>query len=134
LVLGHHWGTASPAQRDEYLKLFRGYVLAGISRRLGAAKGIEKVDVTGSQRATDDDWMVATQITLGTGAPPSHVEWRVRRTGDGYRIVDVVAEGVSLVLTKRNEFGAIVANSGFDGLLRQLREWRDHPGGRGSEA
>src|SRR5262245_40007128 len=46
LVLGRNWGTASPGQREEYLKLFRGYVLAGISRRLGAAKGIVQVAVT----------------------------------------------------------------------------------------
>ena len=39
LVLGRHWALATPAQRDEYLKLFRGYVLAGVSRRLGAARG-----------------------------------------------------------------------------------------------
>ena len=134
LVLGRHWALATPAQRDEYLKLFRGYVLAGVSRRLGAGQGIVKVDVTGSQPATNDDRMVATRITLGNGTPPSQVEWRVRRAGDGYRIVDVVAEGVSLVLTKRNEFGTIVANSGVDGLLRQLREWRDQPGSRGPEA
>ena len=65
LVLGRHWALATQAQRDEYLKLFRGYVLAGVSRRLGAAQGIVKVDVTGSQPATNDDRMVATRITLG---------------------------------------------------------------------
>ena len=133
-MLGRYWRTASSEQRHEYLELFRGYVLAGLSRRMGGAKRIEKVDVTGSQPARGQDSMVATLITLGNGAPPSRVEWRVRRTGDGYRIVDVVAEGVSLVLTNRNEFGAIVAKSGLDGLLRQLREWRDHPGGRAPEA
>ena len=134
LVLGRNWRAASPEQREEYLKLFRGYVLAGLSRRMGAAEGIEKVDVTGSQPARGQDSMVATRITLGNGQPPSQVDWRVRHTSDGYRIVDVVAEGVSLVLTKRNEFGAIVAKSGLDGLLLQLREWRDHQGGRVPEA
>ena len=127
LVLGRYWRTASAEQRQEYLKLFRGYVLAGLSRRLGGTRGIEKVEVTGSRPARGQDSMVATLITLGNGASPSRLEWRVRRVGDGYRIVDVVAEGVSLVLTNRNEFGAIVAKSGLDGLLQQLREWSKRP-------
>ena len=45
----------------------------------------------------------------------------------GYRIIDVVAEGVSLAVTTRNEFGAIVSQRGMDGLLAQLRERRALP-------
>ena len=127
LVLGRYWRAAGAEQRRDYLALFRGYVVAGLTRRLGGANGIEKVEVTGSQPARGRDSMVATLITLGNGAPPSRVEWRVRSTGAGYRIVDVVAEGVSLVVTNRNEFGAIVAKSGLDGLLHQLREWSGQP-------
>ena len=127
LVLGRHWRTATTAQRQDYLTLFRGYVLAGVTRRLGGANGIDKIEVTGSQPASGRDSMVATLITLGNGAEPSRVEWRVRRMGGGYRIVDVVAEGVSLVVTNRNEFDAIVARSGLDGLLGQMREWSKQP-------
>ena len=127
LVLGRYWRTASAEQRKDYLELFRGYVLAGITRRLGGSNGVEKVEVTGSRPGRGQDSMVATLVTLGNGAAPSPIEWRVRRTGDGYRIIDVAVEGVSLVVTNRNEFGAIVAKSGLDGLLQQLREWRDQP-------
>ena len=126
-MLGRYWRTASAEQRQDYLELFRGYVLAGITRRLGGSNGVEKVEVTGSRPGRGQDSMVATLVTLGNGAAPSPIEWRVRRTGDGYRIIDVTVEGVSLVVTNRNEFGAIVAKSGLDGLLQQLREWRDQP-------
>ena len=127
LVLGRYWRTASAEQRKDYLELFRGYVLAGITRRLGGSNGVEKVEVTGSRPGRGQDSMVATLVTLGNGAAPSPIEWRVRRTGDGYRIIDAAVEGVSLVVTNRNEFGAIVAKSGLDGLLQQLREWREQP-------
>ena len=87
LVLGRYWRTASAEQRKDYLELFRGYVLAGITRRLGGSNGVEKVEVTGSRPGRGQDSMVATLVTLGNGAAPSPIEWRVRRTGDGYRIV-----------------------------------------------
>jgi phospholipid transport system substrate-binding protein len=127
LVLGRYWRAAGDEQRQDYLALFRGYVLAGITRRLGGAKGIEKVEVTDSQPASGRDSMVATMITLGNGAAPSRVEWRVRQKGASYRIVDVVVEGVSLVVTNRDQFAAIVAESGMDGLLRELRDWSTRP-------
>ena len=43
LVLGRYWRTASAEQRKDYLELFRGYVLAGIS---GGSAG-----PTGSRRS-----------------------------------------------------------------------------------
>ena len=49
------------------------------------------------------------------------VDPRVAGPGDGQpRIVDVAVEGVSMMLTFRSEFDAIVARSGIDGLLQEL--------------
>lgn len=123
LVLGRHWRSASGTQRSRYLELFRGYVLAGLVRRLGGAQGVDRVEVTGSRRARGGDSMVATLLSLGNGSKPASVEWRVRETDAGLRVIDVVAEGISLVVTNRNEFSAIIGQCGMDGLLRQLEEW-----------
>jgi phospholipid transport system substrate-binding protein len=122
LSLGRHWREASEAQRRAFVDLYRGYLLDGIASRLGASEGIEKVAVLRSEKARGDS-MVSTEIGLGPGQPPMQVDLRVRPVGDGYRIVDVVAEGVSLVVTNRSTFGAIVARGGIDGLLAELKRW-----------
>src|SRR3954451_16347198 len=127
LVLGRQWRSMDEAQRREYQGMFRDYVLAGLVRRLGGVEGIERVDVTGSRLAQGEDSMVGTRIKLGRGAQPANVEWRVRQAGDSYKIIDVVVEGVSLVVSNRNQFGSIVNQRGVDGLLDQLREWRALP-------
>ena len=41
LVLGQQWRRLGEAQRQEYLGLFRDYVLAGLVRRLGGTKGVD---------------------------------------------------------------------------------------------
>ena len=127
LVLGQQWRRLGEAQRQEYLGLFRDYVLAGLVRRLGVTAGVERVEVTGSRLVGSEDSMVSTRITLGNEGSPANVEWRVREGDAGYRIIDVVAEGVSLAVTTRNEFGTIVSQGGIDGLLAQLRERRALP-------
>ena len=123
LVLGRHWRAASDAQRREYVALFRTYVLATLSQRFSYYTGSERFEINGSRDAGGDDTLVNSRIVY-TGYPPTHIDWRVRRDGDRLMIVDIVAEGVSLLVTNRSEFDSIVSRSGIDGLLGELRSRR----------
>jgi ABC-type transporter MlaC component len=38
-------------------------------------------------------------------------------------IVDIVAEGISMLVTNRSEFDSIVNSRGIEGLLVQMRTW-----------
>jgi ABC-type transporter MlaC component len=49
------------------------------------------------------------------------IEWRVRVEHGTATIIDVLPEGVSLVLTYRSEFDEVIARSGMGGLLDELR-------------
>jgi phospholipid transport system substrate-binding protein len=64
--------------------------------------------------------MVSTQIEGGKLQQPIKVDWRVRE-GDGvYRVIDVVIEGVSMVVTYRGEFQEIVERGGVEALKAEL--------------
>lgn len=121
LCLGRHWRTAGKEQRTQYVDLFRANVLAVLSRRMSYYTGGEKFVVTASRPARDDA-MVASEIIYATNDPPLKIEWRVRVTDGRPMIIDVLPEGVSLVLTYRSEFDEVVARSGMDGLLAELRD------------
>ena len=69
--------------------------------------------------------MVLSQFTSPNGAPPAKVEWHVRKTGDnGYAVVDVSVEGVSMALTQRDEIAAVADRSGgtVDGLNQAMKQ------------
>jgi phospholipid transport system substrate-binding protein len=121
LCLGRHWRAAGKEQRTQYVDLFRANVLAVLSRRMSYYTGGEKFVVTAS-RPAGDDAMVASEIIYATNDPPLKIEWRVRVTDGRPIIIDVLPEGVSLVLTYRSEFDEVVARSGMDGLLAELRD------------
>ena len=121
LCLGRHWRTAGKEQRTQYVDLFRANVLAVLSRRMSYYTGGEKFVVTASRPARGDA-MVASEIIYATNDPPLKIEWRVRVTDGRPIIIDVLPEGVSLVLTYRSEFDEVVARSGMDGLLAELRD------------
>jgi phospholipid transport system substrate-binding protein len=66
---------------------------------------------------------VTVESYLEGGASPVRLDWRLARSGDGWRVLDVMVEGVSLLLTYRNEFAAVIEKGGghVSALLGELR-------------
>jgi ABC-type transporter MlaC component len=129
LVLGRHWNAADEDQRREYLELFRAYALQGLTSAFVTYAGLRRFVVTGTRPAGDGDALVGSELHLEPGRPPYRVGWRVRDAGGRFVVVDVVAEGVSLLVTNRDEFNSIVGRGGIEGLLREMRGWREEGAG-----
>jgi phospholipid transport system substrate-binding protein len=121
-VLGRYWNEASESQRQEYLSLFQTMIVETYSRRFEGYSG--ETLVVKSTRAVGDrgDTMVQTEINQISG-PPVGVDWRVRRSDRGYRVVDVIVANVSMSVTQRDEFASVIQQSGsIDGLLAVMRQ------------
>jgi phospholipid transport system substrate-binding protein len=121
-VLGRYWRTASPDERQEFLKLFDDYVVLVYSTRLADFSG-ERFKVRGS-RADADATIVSTDITSPGRAQPIEIDWRLVGGDHGYKITDVVVGGVSMMVTERSEFASVIQRHGgqVQGLLALMRE------------
>ncbi len=141
-VLGRHWRAATPAQRREYATLFRTFILESYALRFEALRetifaraGDDagrifealRVRILKVQRINERDSLVTTEIGL-PGRAPLHVGYRVRADNGALKIVDVIAEGLSLLVTRRSEFAAVVKRHGITGLLGMLRAQSGNPG------
>jgi phospholipid transport system substrate-binding protein len=121
LILGRHWRSANEAQQAEYLELFRAFALDNLASRLHVYDG-QDFEIVGAQTVNERDAVVATRVT-GGGRPPLKVDWRVRERDEGGLVaIDVIVEGVSLIVTQRSEFSAVIERQGMDGLLAELRQ------------
>ena len=118
-ALGRHWRQATAAQRVEYSRLFGAYVLKTYTARFGGYAGVTMA-VLSERPAGTKDVVVSTVIEPPNG-PPIVADWRVRTTGGRYRIIDIVVDGVSMVVTQRSEFAAVIQRRGLDGLIDELR-------------
>src|SRR5690606_38767541 len=76
-VLGRFWNTASPQQREEYLKVFTDFVAKSYSRRLAEEATVNGFNITSLRDLGEGDSLVQTEITRPSG-PPLKYEWRVR--------------------------------------------------------
>ncbi len=141
-VLGRHWRAATPAQRREYVTLFRTFILESYAVRFEALRetifarsGDDagrvfealRVRILKVRRVNERDSLVTTELGLPDRAP-LHVGYRVRAGNGALKIVDVIAEGLSLLVTRRSEFSAVVKRHGIEGLLATLRAHGGNPG------
>ncbi len=119
-ALGRYWRAVTPEQREEYLRLFRLFILDTYASRLDGYSG-QSFNVVKAHSINEMDTIVNTEI--GTDGAPLRVDYRVRARQGGHKIVDVMVEGISLITTQRSEFDSIINRDGFDGLLELMRNY-----------
>jgi phospholipid transport system substrate-binding protein len=126
LVLGRYWRQANSRQRTEYLHLFRRYMLQTFIQRLRQYAGTElghsgaRFQIIASRPVGERDVLVQSRVAPPT-SQPLRVDWRLRERPGEPVIIDLIVEGISLLVTQRSEFAAVLERSGVDGLLAELR-------------
>ncbi|MBE7637220.1 ABC transporter substrate-binding protein [Sneathiella sp. P13V-1] len=121
-VLGKHWRNASKEEQEEYLALFQKYIVNTYQKRIGEYSG-ENLKIIKSQELNKKEELVNSQIVRPSG-PPIKLDWRVRRKKSGeLKIVDIIVENVSMALTHREEFSAVISSNGgkVSGLIEKLK-------------
>jgi phospholipid transport system substrate-binding protein len=114
-----YWASATPAQKKEFLQLYATQVTSAYARRFRDYSG-EQFTVTGQNREGDSDTLVDSQITRPTGGNPVPVQWRVRAENGSLKIADVVIAGISMAVTDRQQFSAVIERGG--GSIQALIE------------
>ncbi len=119
-VVGRHWRKMSPVQQSDYQNLFSQWTLKTYSGRLGGYSG-QTFEVVKTVNTGKKDIFVRTRMHQADHGKPIAVDWRVRKNGDSYVIIDVVVEGISMLVTQKAEFAALLKKHGIEGLIEMLR-------------
>jgi len=113
-VLGRHWNTATPEQRQRFIAAFSKSEVKAYSMRFkeysGQTLNVGKVTANGASQ------MVDSQIVQPNSSQPVRLVWEVQNG----RIIDVLIEGVSMAATRRSDFNAYIQRNGIDGLISEL--------------
>jgi phospholipid transport system substrate-binding protein len=118
-TLGLNWNKFSMDQRKEFVKLFTDLLEDTYIDRILAYRN-EKVNFVNTIPLTDNTAEVKTVVSAKSGPVP--INYRVIREELGWKVYDVVIEGVSLVSNYRTQFREILAKQSPDGLLQTLRK------------
>lgn len=118
-VLGRYWQSATIDQQEEYLALFSEFVLRNYASMLGGYAG-ETFEVLNAAEAGKSDMIVSSRVS-GGGREPIGVDWRLRMIDGQPQIIDVSVGGISMSITQREEYSALVQRNGMAGLIEALR-------------
>jgi phospholipid transport system substrate-binding protein len=121
LAVGRAWAQASPEQKKKLVDEFRRMLVRTYSNAIESYQGQTLKVLPSRGKPQDDDATVRTQF-IRAGGQPLPIDFQARKTDKGWKIYDITVEGVSLVLTYRSEFDAVVKQQGMDGLIKRLTE------------
>ena len=108
-VLGRYWNTAKPAERKEFIEVYRQMNIKTWSKRFDEFKG-KSFNFNGTTPSNSKNQIfVDTTVPMPQGAP-AKVIWRVKDTNGNLKVVDIIIENVSLAITARNEYTAYIKN------------------------
>ncbi len=123
-VLGRYWRRASDKERKAFLVVFEDVIVQRFLPIFAENSG-ERLSI-GQIRPDPKNPALSTVTSrlLRPQGEPVRVEWRIRREADQYRIIDVVAEGVSIAITLRSEYSSFIRQHGGDVgvLIESLRQ------------
>ena len=120
---GRVWRQMTDSQRDAYQMALRDLAARFLVKRVEDAENPEYRVVRSAELPNKKGFLVTTELT-GTGVLDVIVDWRVAEKDGQYRIVDVIMEGVSLLVTYRSEVAAVLEaeRNNIDALIANLRE------------
>jgi phospholipid transport system substrate-binding protein len=121
LAVGKSWREASQEQQRRLEHAFRGLLVNTYTAALNqSAVGDAKVEVKPAQvKPEQNDVTVKTVATQSSGKPVA-IDYRMKRTANGWKVYDVVVENLSLVTNYRDSFSAEIGRTGIEGLIKAL--------------
>ncbi len=120
LVLARNWKRFSEEQKAQYVEEFKRYLTNTYGNRIERYDQ-QEVEIIGEREEPRGDVVVKTKI-LGGEFEGALVDYRLRKQGSEWRVIDVVIEGISMVSNYRDQFKAIISRGGPELLLDKLKE------------
>jgi len=117
-ALGQHWQQRTPAEREEFVKLFANLLEQTYISRIDEYGG-EKLTYV-SEQLDGDRGVVRARITTknGTEVP---VESRMLLKGNRWLIYDILIENLSLISNYRSQFDRVIRTASYEELVKRLQ-------------
>jgi phospholipid transport system substrate-binding protein len=118
LVLARNWDKCTAQQKQDFVDAFKKHLSATYRDTLNTFRD-ETISIGASRLEKNEDVTVMTVVK--GAADTTKVDYRMRDEDQGWRGIDVIIEGVSLVQNFRAQAQEIVSAEGTDALIKKLR-------------
>ncbi|OCG06649.1 ABC transporter substrate-binding protein [Gilliamella sp. wkB178] len=125
LILGNYYKSATDAQRTAYFNAFENYLVQAFAQALSMYNG-QTYQVESASDLSGKN-LISIRILLiqpDKNQQPLRIDfqWRKNSVTGEWKAYDLIAEGVSMITTKQNEWSTILRQDGIDALTKQLTD------------
>ena len=120
VTTGRYWRDFTDDQKQQVVAAFRDLSIATYAARFDGSSG-QRFEILGEEPASAGRVRVNNRIVPASGEP-IRVDYLLRQDGGQWRVIDVyLKSSVSELAMRRDEFTDILAKSGFNGLIADLK-------------
>ncbi|MFU8783704.1 MlaC/ttg2D family ABC transporter substrate-binding protein [Aliidiomarina sp.] len=125
-VLGRNFQRLSSEQQQEFIEVFREYLVTTYARVFTQYDETKHKIIFGRQGNYENERRVTVraQLVEEGGRPPVRLDFQLQRRNPQapWMAFDLVAEGVSMLNAQRSEVEASLRQNGIDGTIQLLRD------------
>ena len=119
-TLGNLWSKLSPDQQITFTDTFRQLSISSYADWFKSHEG-EAFEFVDQQAMPREQVLVRSRIVKGKDEV-ARLDYVLRETKDGWRIINIMANGVSDLALKRVEYRSILERDGFPALIDMLKK------------
>jgi len=119
-VLGKYWETFNSEQRSRFVEAFTQLSIATYAANFKGYSG-ERFKVISEKEVSGDRIQVQTQLIKSDGGKVQ-LDYLLHRTDSEWRVINVIAEGVSDLALKRADYSNFLKNKSLEALIAKLNE------------
>jgi len=123
MVLGRSWRQTSEADREAFKQEFKRMLVRSYATAFQSQPDWEISYLPSRPGNKPNDILVRTKVA--NRGQPLKIDYRMRDSGEGWKVYDVKIEGISLVTNYRSSFKKIIRTSGVSGLIENLNATND---------
>lgn len=119
LAVGVNWRQANLEQQKTLVNEFRALLVHTYAATFVAYRN-QTIDYRPLRMQPNDTEVVVKSLINQPGGKPVTVDYKMEKTGNGWKVYDVVVGDLSLVQNYRGSFETEVRKGGIDGLIKAL--------------
>jgi phospholipid transport system substrate-binding protein len=118
-ALGTHWRQRTPAEQQEFVKLFRKFLESVYSDKIGLYGG-QKVRF--GREVIDNDFAQVETTIIQPKGDEITVVYKLRQANGQWKVYDAVVDNISIINNYRSQFDRVIARNSYEELVKRLRE------------
>jgi len=118
IIVSKEWKNLTTEQKQKLIQKFSTLSIASYAHYFKSFSG-ESFNIESVKQLSPGQIYVHTFLVLPDDKDVS-MDYLLKKTGDNWRIINIITNGVSDLALKRSEYVAVIQKSGFDVLITEI--------------